>query len=476
MIIFFVFIGVLLFVLGVTFLFKGYTAIPPIDTVVPKKDFEGLKTDLETSKGEGNNLKKQLDTLTIELVQTKSKLQDSMKAQDAVKELQAQDEQNKTKIHDLDDRLGVFMAKAEEQAKEASAVINTLTQEKEGLQKKVEEAKALDPQVLEEMKTQKENLEKNLAEQIAKIQQLETDVAASKKLQEELASVKSTIDNLTKENQKLKDDITTAASVVAKPVETQNTLELTQTKEALEQAQGQMESQQAQSSQKETRIQDLEKKLQGQSTGAPSEAAPRQQMEKELTRMHREGEEHLANASAKIENLQFENQDLLKKVRGMELDILRLGGDFGRLRQEKERDDASRSLDRDLEFKRLCNDLKLQIDAMTRTIDELRNENKALLDRQRHFEQGIPSAREMTAKQLLADMQRMEINPADYESWSQEKKQMEQHLRQLKDFNTHLLEKERMIQMELTKSRTQAKGLEKICEEFKRQLEKTNRS
>ena len=38
------------------------------------------------------------------------------------------------------------------------------------------------------------------------------------------------------------------------------------------------------------------------------------------------------------------------------------------------------------------------------------------------------------------------------------------------------LEKEKMIQMELTKSRTQAKGLEKICEEFKRQLEKANRS
>ena len=193
--------------------------------------------------------------------------------------------------------------------------------------------------------------------------------------------------------------------------------------------------------------------------------------------MHKEGEEQLVHSSAKIESLLHENQDISKHVKALGLEILRLENDIGRFRQEKERDDASRSLEREMELKRLCNDLKLQLEAMGGTIEGLKNENKSLVERQRNLEQGIPAQKEsMTVKHLLADMQRLESNSAGQESWSQEKKQLEQHLRQLKDFNTNLLEKEKMIQMELTKSRTQAKGLEKICEEFKRQLEKSSRS
>ena len=92
MMIFFVLVGVLLFVLGVTFLFKGYGAIPASDTIVPLEDLEKVKKDLDGSKNEGNTLKKQLDTLTVELVQTKSKLQMAVKAQDNIKELQTIDQ------------------------------------------------------------------------------------------------------------------------------------------------------------------------------------------------------------------------------------------------------------------------------------------------------------------------------------------------------------------------------------------------
>jgi len=40
-----------------------------------------------------------------------------------------------------------------------------------------------------------------------------------------------------------------------------------------------------------------------------------------------------------------------------------------------------------------------------------------------------------------------------------------------KEHNAHLIEKERFMEFELSKNRAQALGLEKICEDFKVQIE-----
>ena len=56
MVIALIFIGVLLFVCGVTFLFKGYSAIPTSDSIVPLKDFEKLKQELRERERERDGL------------------------------------------------------------------------------------------------------------------------------------------------------------------------------------------------------------------------------------------------------------------------------------------------------------------------------------------------------------------------------------------------------------------------------------
>jgi len=48
---------------------------------------------------------------------------------------------------------------------------------------------------------------------------------------------------------------------------------------------------------------------------------------------------------------------------------------------------------------------------------------------------------------------------------------LEAAFKKFESFNAHLLEKEKLIQYELVKSRAQAMGLEKICEDFKTQIE-----
>ena len=41
-----------------------------------------------------------------------------------------------------------------------------------------------------------------------------------------------------------------------------------------------------------------------------------------------------------------------------------------------------------------------------------------------------------------------------------------------KDFNRNLIDKDKMLQYELTKSRAQTVGLEKVCEDFKIRLDR----
>ena len=53
---------------------------------------------------------------------------------------------------------------------------------------------------------------------------------------------------------------------------------------------------------------------------------------------------------------------------------------------------------------------------------------------------------------------------------------LEQDFTKIKDMNTYLLEKEKLLQYELTKERAQSLGLERICEDFKIQIDEMAKS
>ena len=48
---------------------------------------------------------------------------------------------------------------------------------------------------------------------------------------------------------------------------------------------------------------------------------------------------------------------------------------------------------------------------------------------------------------------------------------LQEDFKRTEELNVQLLEKERIMQYELVKNRAQALGLERICEDFKRQIE-----
>lgn len=57
-----------------------------------------------------------------------------------------------------------------------------------------------------------------------------------------------------------------------------------------------------------------------------------------------------------------------------------------------------------------------------------------------------------------------------------EKTERDMNFSRIKEFNEHLVEKEKSLQHELTKNRAQALGLEKICKDFKDQIENMNKT
>jgi len=61
--------------------------------------------------------------------------------------------------------------------------------------------------------------------------------------------------------------------------------------------------------------------------------------------------------------------------------------------------------------------------------------------------------------------------PADTARILREKEELENGIRQLKEVNRHLMEKEKKLSFELGRSRTQALGLQKICQGLKNDLE-----
>jgi len=64
----------------------------------------------------------------------------------------------------------------------------------------------------------------------------------------------------------------------------------------------------------------------------------------------------------------------------------------------------------------------------------------------------------------------------EQEALLREKMNRDLEFSRMKEFNEHLVEKEKTLQYELTKNRAQSLGLEKICEEFKVQIEEMNKS
>lgn len=122
-------------------------------------------------------------------------------------------------------------------------------------------------------------------------------------------------------------------------------------------------------------------------------------------------------------------------------------------------------------------EVKDRLELMQKTNNQRLNEAHHTIDLLRIQKEESDRLREETlAKDLAQLSSTVESLTKEKENLLCAKEGLEENLKKTQEFNSRLAEKEKMLQHELTKSRAQALGLEKICEEFKVQIEEMSRA
>ncbi len=379
------------FVLGVTFVFRYFVEAPTIDPA----EHEKLKTDLAAAKTVEGELRagisvsmKESEAAKKELDDAKSALEEANKIQEQVSTFKAIEEKYQQNIASLEEQLNAIYVKADNQAKEALAIIENLRKPAAPAPVAAVLPSAGDTKALEDLKIENQILKNQLEAlkdsaaraPIQPVPESTSEPAAavpaeappSKEMEEKLTQANAALEALKAENETLKIQLQTPAPAAsAEPVV---------------------------------------------STPTPSIPSPEVQQELE---------------KSKQENVVLQNrlQEEAAKIKQLEDEL-----------QQAKASSAKPSLvhveQQENELKKLCDDFKTQLDEMRKTVSQLKLENE----------------------QLEA---RSTVTPPD----------LQERLNKLKEMNTVLMQREKSWQLELTKSRVRAIGLERICEDFKAQLD-----
>lgn len=164
-------------------------------------------------------------------------------------------------------------------------------------------------------------------------------------------------------------------------------------------------------------------------------------LEKELADARQAGADRQAHLNDALERLRSENQSLLAQGQETQKQMERLKADF--------------------ELTQKINKQKL---------DEA-SEAAHILQIQKNESDRIQE--EILGKQLSQALAAVGEVKKEREQLMQAHSELERDFGQIKDLNTYLLEKEKILEYELTKERAQSLGLEKICEDFKVQIDET---
>jgi len=375
MILIFALTGIILFVLGLTFIYRGYKGTPDTSQVVSKKEFQKLEGQLQSSVNKENKLKQQLDTLAVDLENTREKLGDLEKTKEMVEALRQTEQQYTNKIHELEQGLSFLSGKADTQASEALGAIEQLTMENEQLRVRVQEqTEAVSAEDYETVQNENKTLQEQIARHSQNIQDLGQQLTEKqKKAEEELLNAQNRISILSNENLDLKSGL----EALHRKIEEVYTV----SDEALQKNRGE-----------------------------------------------------LRKAEDLIARLKEENGTLKQKASSVEE-----SGDLteGFQHQLGEAQQLNRQLNETVVS------LKEQIQVNERTVARLETENGALKEAAGAAAERVPIAAR--------------------EGLGQKRSQLENQLKILREFNNHLIEKERLLEVELSKSRAQAIGLEKLC-------------
>lgn len=197
---------VIAFALGMMLIFRGFLGTPDADRVVDIEEFNKLNNTLSQTRQQEETLKLQLDGLTLDLQNSRTRVTQLEKAAEQLAQLKIQKETLDDQIGRLKQDLEFITGKADQQASEALEVLEDLKQRNANLTQSVGEfqarAAAVDPQEIESLRKEKESLQGRLDEQIKQLKNIESTLDQEKRTAESRsAESRSQLEKLTAENQ-----------------------------------------------------------------------------------------------------------------------------------------------------------------------------------------------------------------------------------------------------------------------------------
>lgn len=192
-------IAVVLFVVGIAFLFKGYTHVPDAGSVVGKEDFDKVNKELKGSKEQEGKLKVQMDSLTVELQDTRKKHEQSQKEAQAADALKVKGEEYKAQIQELEKNLELLRTAATSRESKSAEENQKLT---DGLNQVLRKIDEVEKEILAARQAVDE--ESKSADAKRTIQELEQEEARLKKLGEDCLTLEKTLEEQRQSSQALK--------------------------------------------------------------------------------------------------------------------------------------------------------------------------------------------------------------------------------------------------------------------------------
>lgn len=214
----------------------------------------------------------------------------------------------------------------------------------------------------------------------------------------------------------------------------------------------------------------IEKTKRGHEQALEIERAKTKAMERELSKLDELSQKY-ANDRLLLEELRVGNKDLVKKHQAGLEEILQLQQEILLVNKERQ----------------------IQHKNYEDTVNQIKKENQGLLLEMGRAEQKLKQMQEdfeflkKTNQQKLEDAQQVisglqkELNDSEamrkqFNEIVHRKTELEAEYQKMKEYNDKYLHREGGLQYEVTKARAQVLGLERICEDFKLQIEEIERS
>ncbi len=489
-------IGILFFVIGIGFVLKSYLSTPNENTMVPLVELQKAKTELAQSKEAEARWKSQFDQVTRDAQTFKKNFEEIKVREDkltkTLEEFQSSSKEGmyKATVEQLETELAMIKSKAESQAKDALEIVDTLNKENENFKNQIEAAnqriKELEPQIVskgtieenirslekekKETETMLETLKKEhqilldeFNQKLSEFEQIKNTFQTEKSGDEERFSrTTAMIDVLNNEKNALIKEKDRYIAIVDQMkedidmIKKEGARHLTQAMDHLRLENDHLRQQlqelteklqlweiQMTSLQKESQdswfssnqiIKDLRNENQSFQTQLQESLTKIQELQIELEIIRKKSEEELTHALDTVERLRKDKDSVfnardeleinLQKTKAVNLTLLEKE-DLVQYEIVKNRAQA-------LGLEKLCEELKFGIEARTKEITNLKEENGLLL---------------------------------------QMKLETEQNLQNLKKSHAQLIKKDKLSQAELEKSRNQLAIIEKAYSVFRNKFE-----